>query len=101
MFTGPIHHFTRNSGDANGFDVDESDNKLTAPMNGTIVEVPVVAGQTVKSGDVLVIMEAMKMEYSITAPFNGTVDEVFFATGDMVKDGDQLVELSNENDEEQ
>ena len=91
-----IHHFTRKTGDASDFEIDESDDKLTAPMNGTIVDVPVAAGQQVKSGDVLVIMEAMKMEYSITAPFDGTVQEVFFATGDMVKDGDQLVELKED-----
>lgn len=65
-------------------------------MNGTIVEVPVSAGQAVKEGDVLVIMEAMKMEYSITATHDGVVSEVYFAAGDMVKDGDQLVELTEE-----
>ncbi|MCG7530157.1 acetyl/propionyl/methylcrotonyl-CoA carboxylase subunit alpha [Psychrobium sp. MM17-31] len=89
-----VHHFTRKSDGSAGFDVDESEDKLTAPMNGTIVEVPVTAGQSVKEGDVLVIMEAMKMEYSITATHDGVVSEVFFAAGDMVKDGDQLVELS-------
>ncbi|MGB0834964.1 MAG: acetyl/propionyl/methylcrotonyl-CoA carboxylase subunit alpha [Psychrobium sp.] len=89
-----VHHFTRKSDGSAGFDVDESEDKLTAPMNGTIVEVPVAAGQSVKEGDVLVIMEAMKMEYSITATHDGVVSEVFFAAGDMVKDGDQLVELS-------
>lgn len=91
-----VHHFTRKSSVNAGFDVDESEDKLTAPMNGTIVEVPVSAGQAVKEGDVLVIMEAMKMEYSITATHDGVVSEVYFAAGDMVKDGDQLVELTEE-----
>jgi len=88
-----IHHFTRKSTSGSDFEIDESDDKLTAPMNGTIVDVPVVANQSVKAGDVLIIMEAMKMEYSISAPFDGVVNEVFFSTGDMVKDGDQLVDL--------
>lgn len=91
-----VHHFTRKSTTNAGFDVDESEGKLTAPMNGTIVEVPVSAGQKVSEGDVLVIMEAMKMEYSITATHDGVVSEVYFAAGDMVKDGDQLVELAEE-----
>ncbi len=91
-----VHHFTRKSATNAGFDVDESEGKLTAPMNGTIVEVPVSAGQKVSEGDVLVIMEAMKMEYSITATHDGVVSEVYFAAGDMVKDGDQLVELAEE-----
>ena len=91
-----VHHFTRKSEGSVGFDVDESEGKLTAPMNGTIVEVPVSAGQKVSEGDVLVIMEAMKMEYSITATHDGVVSEVYFAAGDMVKDGDQLVELAEE-----
>ncbi|MDP2559895.1 acetyl/propionyl/methylcrotonyl-CoA carboxylase subunit alpha [Psychrobium sp. 1_MG-2023] len=89
-----VHHFSRKYHDGNSFEVDESDDKLTAPMNGTIVDVPVNANQLVKAGDVLVIMEAMKMEYSITAPHDGTVNEVYFHTGDMVKDGELLIDLT-------
>ena len=89
-----IYHFERKLSDMSAFEMDESEDKLTAPMNGTIVEVPAIAGAQVKAGDVLVIMEAMKMEYSIVAPFDGTISEVFFAAGDMVKDGEQLVELT-------
>jgi len=88
-----IYHFERKVASANDFDANDSDDKLVAPMNGTIVEVAAIAGAQVKAGDVLVIMEAMKMEYAISAPFDGVVSEVFFASGDMVKDGEQLVEL--------
>ena len=88
-----IHHFKRKTHDASDFEADESDDKLVAPMNGTIVEVSAHAGDTVTAGEVLVIMEAMKMEYAISAPHDGTVAEVFFAAGDMVKDGELLVEL--------
>lgn len=69
----------------------ESD--LCAPMNGTIVAVPIEAGAKVKSGEVLVVMEAMKMEYAITAPRDGQVAEVFFKPGERVSDGAELVRL--------
>jgi 3-methylcrotonyl-CoA carboxylase alpha subunit len=69
---------------------------LTAPMNGTIVAVMAKAGSTVKAGETLVIMEAMKMEYSIKAPKDGVVNEVFYSAGDLVKDGAELVDFSPE-----
>lgn len=92
-----ITEFTRVVHDGSEFEHDDDGDKLIAPMNGTIVEVQVNAGDDVKTGDVLVIMEAMKMEYAISAPHDGTVSEVFFNAGDMVKDGEQLVELSAES----
>ncbi|MEH8020477.1 acetyl/propionyl/methylcrotonyl-CoA carboxylase subunit alpha [Rheinheimera metallidurans] len=70
---------------------------LTAPMNGTIVAVVAQKGATVAAGDTLVIMEAMKMEYSIKAPKNGVVNDVFYAAGDLVKDGAELVDFTAED----
>ena len=69
---------------------------LTAPMNGTIVAVLAKAGAKVSAGETLVIMEAMKMEYSIKAPKNGVVNDVFYAAGDLVKDGAELVDFTAE-----
>lgn len=77
-------------------DGSEHAGSLTAPMNGTIVAIMTTAGTHVKAGDTLVIMEAMKMEYSIKAPKNGVVNEVFYAAGDLVKDGAELVDFSPE-----
>lgn len=78
--------------------VDGADNagSLTAPMNGTIVAVLCSENQSVKAGETLVIMEAMKMEYAIKAPKDGVVKAVFYAAGDLVKDGAELVDLSVE-----
>lgn len=78
--------------------VDGADNagSLTAPMNGTIVAVLCSENQSVKAGETLVIMEAMKMEYAIKAPKDGVVKAVFYAAGDLVKDGAELVDLSTE-----
>ncbi len=77
-------------------DGSEHAGSLTAPMNGTIVAVMTKAGAHVKAGDTLVIMEAMKMEYSIKAPKDGVVNEVFYGAGDLVKDGAELVDFSPE-----
>lgn len=65
--------------------------RLTAPMPGKIVAVMVQAGQEVKKGDALVIMEAMKMEHTIAAPHEGVVDEVLYAVGDQVTEGAPLL----------
>ena len=89
-----IHRFAIQGHDSHSFESDETESKLTAPMNGTIVTVECRNGQEVKAGDPLMIMEAMKMEYTITAPYDGTVTEIFYQSGDMVKDGELLVELT-------
>lgn len=67
---------------------------LTAPMPGKIITIAVTAGDTVKSGDRLLVMEAMKMEHTLHAPADGVVDEVFFSVGDQVDDGAELIALS-------
>lgn len=67
---------------------------LTAPMPGKIIAVSVKAGDKVKGGQRLLVMEAMKMEHSIHAPADGTVEEVFFSVGDQVDDGAELIAIS-------
>lgn len=59
--------------------------QIKAPMPGTILDVRVQAGQTVKKGQVLVILEAMKMENEIQAPCDGTVSSVSVRKGDSVE----------------
>ncbi len=66
---------------------------LTAPMPGKIIAISVKAGDKVKGGDTLLVMEAMKMEHTITAPSDGTVEEVFFDVGDQVTDGAELIAI--------
>lgn len=63
-------------------------------MPGRILKVAVAVGDHVAADDVLVVMEAMKMEYTIKAPAAGTVKQVHCATGDMVELGKQLVEVA-------
>ena len=64
---------------------------VNAPMPGTILKVNVSQGQAVKEGDVLCVLEAMKMENEIMAPKAGTVTQVVVAKGSSVNTGDALV----------
>ena len=67
---------------------------INAPMPGTILKVNVTQGQTVKSGTVLCVLEAMKMENEIMAPKDGTVTQVVVSKGANVNTGDALVVLA-------
>ena len=67
---------------------------LNAPLAGNIFKVKVKPGQTVNEGDVVIIMEAMKMETEIRAAHSGTIAEVLVAEGDSVATGDALIALA-------
>ena len=69
-----------------------SANALTTPMAGTVVKVLVQAGADVKSGETLLVLEAMKMETEVTAPQDGKVKSVDVAVGDAVQGGQVLIE---------
>ena len=64
---------------------------VSAPMPGTILKVAVTAGQAVKEGDLLIVLEAMKMENEIFAPKAGTVAQVLVNKGSSVDTGAALV----------
>ena len=64
-----------------------------SPMPGQVIAVNVQTGAKVKAGDVLVVVEAMKMEHSITAPKAGTIKRLLCAVGDRVEEGVELVEF--------
>ena len=69
-----------------------SANALTTPMAGTVVKVLVGAGADVKSGQTLLVLEAMKMETEVTAPKDGKVKSVAVVVGDAVQGGQILIE---------
>ncbi len=67
---------------------------VTAPMPGNILDVKVKAGDSVKAGDTLLILEAMKMENEISAPQDGTIASVNVRKGDVVNSGDLLCTMN-------
>lgn len=71
----------------------QDEQHYNAPMNGRIVSVNVEAGNTVKAGDTLLVMEAMKMEHRIRAHHDGLVAAIAVAAGDLVSEGQTLAEI--------
>lgn len=73
-----------------------AEGSLSAPMPGTVLEVRVNPGDSVSEGDVLVVLESMKMELTLTAPTGATVEEVLVTANDGVKQGQPLIALGAE-----
>ncbi len=84
---------------AAGMEDEVADGSLTAPMPGQVTGVLVKAGDRVAAGDPLIVLEAMKMEYTITAPQAAVVDTVNYAVGDQVEEGTELLALTIEEEE--
>ncbi len=72
-----------------------ADSEIVAPMTGKVVQVRVTPGQVVAADDVLVVLEAMKMEYRLTAPRAGKVARVGCKGGELVDLGATLVSLED------
>ncbi len=68
--------------------------KVDAPMPGNILDIKVSSGASVNKGDVLVVLEAMKMENDIVAPQNGTIASVNVSKGDTVEAGATLITMN-------
>lgn len=69
-------------------------NSVTAPLPGSVTVVNVKAGDSVKAGQTLIIIEAMKMENEVLAPADGTVTAVHVSGGQAVQQGDALLDLA-------
>ncbi|MHA3892113.1 acetyl/propionyl/methylcrotonyl-CoA carboxylase subunit alpha [Acinetobacter sp. GXMZU3951] len=74
-------------------DTQHNEGNLKAPMPGVITQVLVEANAQVKKDDILLTLEAMKIEYTIRAPRDGVITSAYFQAGDQVKAGDELVEF--------
>lgn len=66
---------------------------IAAPMPGTILDIKVSEGQTVKSGQILLILEAMKMENEIVAPKDGVISKIHTTKATTVNSGDPLITI--------
>ena len=86
----PFHQQKPDIGEHN---VETTDKALSAPMNGTIVELLIKTGSTVKKDQPLLVMEAMKMEHTIRAPTDGILTQFYYQAGDLVDGGSELVAL--------
>ncbi|MBQ5719324.1 MAG: biotin/lipoyl-binding protein [Alistipes sp.] len=69
-------------------------NSIVAPLPGSVVSISVKAGDAVKAGQQLAVIEAMKMENEILAPADGTVKAVHVSAGQAVQQGDALIDLA-------
>jgi 3-methylcrotonyl-CoA carboxylase alpha subunit len=67
---------------------------LVAPVHGRVLDVRVAAGDHVTRGQLLMLLECMKLEYRVVAPADGTVEALHYAAGDVVEDGAQLLTLT-------
>ena len=76
---------------------DNNDKKIISPMPGKILQINVKTGDSVKSGQILLVMEAMKMEHTIKSPRTGIVTSIPWNTGDRVEGGIILMELEKKN----
>ena len=72
----------------------EGNVKITSPMPGKIISVKASPGQAVKKGEVILILEAMKMENEIVAPEDGTVSSINVTDGQSIESGDLLATLN-------
>jgi acetyl-CoA/propionyl-CoA carboxylase biotin carboxyl carrier protein len=70
------------------------DGDVLSPMPGAIISLPAAAGAAVVRGEVLVVVEAMKMEHALAAPHDGRVDSVAVRVGDQVSVGQLLVSVT-------
>ena len=82
----PIAHAADGAGSAG---------RLTAPMPGKVIAFLAKAGDAVKAGQAVAVMEAMKMEHTLTAPRDGTVEELLYSVGDQVGEGAELLKLAD------
>ncbi|MFZ2028766.1 MAG: acetyl/propionyl/methylcrotonyl-CoA carboxylase subunit alpha [Vitreimonas sp.] len=93
FFNGEAYEFTLDTGERAAGEAAGGDGAILSPMPGKIVSVAAKQGASVKKGDALLVLEAMKMEHTLTAPFDGKVVEFKAKAGDQVGEGVLLAKL--------
>lgn len=88
-----VERWRPNSGQRKGSAVASGQKRITAPMTGSIIEVRCKAGDRVEAGQVLLVIESMKMNNELRSPADGTVEVVPVAQGQRVSAGDLLVAI--------
>jgi len=77
----------------------KEEGNLNSPISGKVVSIKVKDGDKIKKGDVLMIIEAMKMEYLIRAPYSGKVKKVNFKEKDQIEIGQNTVEITKNKED--
>jgi 3-methylcrotonyl-CoA carboxylase alpha subunit len=75
---------------------EKKEGDLHSPISGTVVSVKAKEGKAVKKDDVILIIEAMKMEYLIRAPYDGTIKKIYFKVKDQIEIGQLTAEIEKE-----
>jgi acetyl/propionyl-CoA carboxylase alpha subunit len=91
--SGPARHLVNNVMAGRAARPTTIDGRVTSQMPGKVLDVRARQGDEVKQGDVLLVLEAMKMEHAITAPFAGRVAYLTLTIGERVMPGDLLAEI--------
>jgi biotin carboxyl carrier protein len=71
--------------------IDKNQKFLNSPINGIILEIPIKTGQTIAEGDVIFVLESMKMKTNISAPFAGTIKTIEVKINDTIEAGQLLL----------
>jgi acetyl/propionyl-CoA carboxylase alpha subunit len=93
---GSAFAFAASPPDREGGAAAAGDGAVCAPLPGKVVAVSVAEGVQVRRGDILVVIEAMKMEHGLAAPFDGVVEGLSAAVGDQVREGEPLARVRGE-----
>jgi acetyl/propionyl-CoA carboxylase alpha subunit len=93
---GSAFAFAASPPDREGGAAAAGDGAVSAPLPGKVVVVSVAEGAQVRRGDILVVIEAMKMEHGLAAPFDGVVEGLSAAVGDQVREGEPLARVRGE-----
>jgi 3-methylcrotonyl-CoA carboxylase alpha subunit len=79
---------------------EKKEGDLHSPISGTVVMVKIKEGLSVKKDDVIMVIEAMKMEYLIRAPYDGRVKKIYFKEKDQIEIGQLTAEITKEEEED-
>ncbi|WP_435104489.1 acetyl-CoA carboxylase biotin carboxylase subunit [Arhodomonas sp. AD133] len=94
---GHVHELVCHDPLTVGMEDEVREGSLTAPMPGTVISVTIAEGDTVTEGQALMVLEAMKMEYTIKATTDGVIEHVNFAEGEQVTEGAELLAIRAED----
>ncbi len=93
FINGDVYRFNRVEAGARPAGFDKLPSSITSPISGKVTAVGAADNDSVNAGQVLITIEAMKMEYQIKAPYAGKIEKINFKVGDQVDIGELLVQM--------